>query len=83
MKQNTLVKIGDRFSHFEKSRVPPLSDRLSVKNCCDGGLVIIESFYGSAMNELCGQMQVLIENAQSRYSNRTVTLIEHSPKILQ
>ena len=59
-----------------------------VKNCCDGGLLIVENFLlkerriGSAITELCSQKQVLIENVRSRYSNRTVTLIEYSSTML-
>jgi len=43
-------------------------------------LLLKERRIGSAIIELCSQKQVLIENTRSRYSNRTVTLIEHSPK---
>ena len=36
----------------------------------------------SAITELCSQKQMFIENVQLRYSNRTVTIIEHSSKML-
>jgi len=52
-----------------------------LKNCSDDKLVTAKSFYqkkkksaGSKITELNSQKQVLLQNAQSRYSNRTVTL---------
>jgi len=36
------------FCMLKNQELPPLSDRLQkewVENCCDGGLVILESFY--------------------------------------
>ena len=47
-----------------------------VKDYCDGGLVIVESFYQSKEldTELCNQKQALIENAQDNcHPNRTFT----------
>jgi len=58
-----------------------------VQNHWDSEIVIVKSLYqrkkriGSAITQLCNQKQVLIENGQSRYSNRAATLIDKSIRI--
>ena len=49
-----------------------------VENCWDGELLIAENFYlrkEELDQQSLSQKQVLIENARSRYSNRTIILI--------
>ena len=76
---------------FRMLKFLPLSERLHrgigrkllqwwINYCKE--LKLKERRIGSATTELCSQKEVSIENAQSRYSDRTVTLIEHSPKML-
>ena len=92
MKQNaTLVKSRNQFSHTEKSRVSA-----TVRQTKGMGRKLLwwwishlrellrkERRIGLAITELCSQKQVFIEKyAIKIYSNRTVTVIEHSPEML-
>ena len=67
---------------LKNQELPPLSDRLHKRM---GQKLLLwwinhrksilpkDRRIGLAITELCSQKQVFIENAQSRYSNRTVT----------
>ena len=64
MKQNpTLVKITQMVFLQKNQEFLPLSDRLWVKNCCDGELVIVEKLpkhrIGSAITALVKQKKCL------------------------
>ena len=67
------------FTHW-KIEFLPLSDtpqKEMSESCCDGGLVITKSFHQRKEEldqKLLSKKQVKIENAQSRYSNRTFSL---------
>ena len=76
IQQTTTVSVEGKMSHQKATLSTTTKPRMLKAE------IFEERRIGSAITELCSQKQVLIENARSRYSNRTVTLIEHSPKIL-
>jgi len=91
MKQNPTWVKKHAIDMLKNQELPPLSDRLHKGM---GQKLLLwwinhrksilpkDRRIGLAITELCSQKQVFIENAQSRYSNRTVTLIEHSSEML-
>ena len=64
-----------------KIEFSPLSDTPQKEICCDGGLVIVENFHQRKEKldqQSLSKKKVKIENARSRYSDRTFSLVyEH------